>query len=149
MGGTSSALFIGHWDLVIPFHVLGTFLRRIGKCFTTCSAAVTFRGGEQQDFHREILDMAKKKGRRASGGGGARVPRKASYSAQRMEAILGRLKEQASRISSLAKSMDESRLDALQIDGHQMLLRGLNQIDNFIDNASRSVREARTRKEGI
>jgi len=94
--------------------------------------------------------MAKKKtGRRARGGAGDRVPRKASYSAQRMEAILGRLKEQASRISSLARSMDESRLDALQIDGHQMLLRGLNQIDNFIDNASRSVREARTRKEGL
>jgi len=33
------------------------------------------------------------------------------------------------------------------IDGHAMLLRGLNQIDNFIDNASRAVREAKVKRE--
>ena len=94
--------------------------------------------------------MAKKKGgRRTGGGAAARVPRKEPYSAQRMEAILARIKDQAARISSLARAMQDSGLDTLVIDGHQMLIRGLNQIDNFIDNASRSVREARTRKEGL
>jgi hypothetical protein len=94
--------------------------------------------------------MAKKKAKgRTSGGTPQRVPRKEPYSAQRMEAILARIKEQSSRIASLARAMEESRLDSLVIDGHQMLIRGLNQIDNFIDNASRSVREARTAKEGL
>ncbi len=94
--------------------------------------------------------MAKKKAARRSGGGTPqRVPRKEPYSAQRMEAILARIKEQSSRIAALARAMDEAKLDSLVIDGHQMLIRGLNQIDNFIDNASRSVREARTAKEGL
>ena len=92
--------------------------------------------------------MAKKKTGRKPGAG-ERVPRKEPYSAQRMEAILARIKDQAARISSLARSMEDARLDTLVIDGHQMLIRGLNQIDNFIDNAARSVREARTRKEGL
>jgi hypothetical protein len=92
--------------------------------------------------------MAKKKAKGKSGTP-QRMPRKEPYSAQRMEAILARIKEQGSRISALARAMEESRLDSLVIDGHQMLIRGLNQIDNFIDNASRSVREARTRKEGL
>ena len=92
--------------------------------------------------------MAKKKGtRRAASAPPERVPRKEPYSAQRMEAILARIKDQAARISALARAMDDARLDTLVIDGHQMLIRGLNQIDNFIDNASRSVREARTAKE--
>jgi hypothetical protein len=30
-----------------------------------------------------------------------------------------------------------------------MLMRGMNQIDNFADNASRAIREARTAKEAI
>ncbi|MEX2027043.1 MAG: hypothetical protein WEH44_07075 [Pirellulaceae bacterium] len=93
--------------------------------------------------------MAKKKAKGRPSGPPQRVPRKEPYSAQRMEAILARIKEQGSRIAALARAMDESRLDSLVIDGHQMLIRGLNQIDNFIDNASRSVREARTRKEGL
>ena len=92
--------------------------------------------------------MAKKKAKGRSGTP-QRVPRKEPYSAQRMEAILARIKEQSSRIASLARTMEDARLDSLVIDGHQMLLRGLNQIDNFIDNASRAVREARTRKEGL
>ena len=93
--------------------------------------------------------MAKRKVKGRAGGGPQRVPRKEPYSAQRMEAILARIKEQSSRIASLARTMEDSRLDSLVIDGHQMLIRGLNQIDNFIDNASRAVREARTRKEGL
>ena len=94
--------------------------------------------------------MAKKKAKgRPSSGPPQRVPRKEPYSAQRMEAILARIKDQSSRIAALARAMEDARLDSLVIDGHQMLIRGLNQIDNFIDNASRSVREARTAKEGL
>jgi len=94
--------------------------------------------------------MVKKKGGRRTGSATpTRVPRKEPYSAQRMEAILARIKDQAARISSLARGMQDAGLDSLVIDGHQMLIRGLNQIDNFIDNAARSVREARTSKEGL
>ncbi|MBC7852873.1 MAG: hypothetical protein IAF94_05515, partial [Pirellulaceae bacterium] len=49
----------------------------------------------------------------------------------------------------LARALEDAKIDSLVIDGHQMLLRGLNQIDNFIDNASRSVREAKTGKENL
>jgi hypothetical protein len=45
--------------------------------------------------------------------------------------------------------MADAQLDEVVIDGHAMLLRGLNQIDNFIDNASRAVREAKVAKEGF
>ena len=45
--------------------------------------------------------------------------------------------------------IDEAKLDQVVIDGHAMLLRGLNQIDNFIDNANRAVREAKMAKEGF
>jgi hypothetical protein len=93
--------------------------------------------------------MAKKKKGRRAGAGRQRVPRKEPYTAQRMEAILARIREQAGRISALARGMEESKLDTLVIDGHQMLLRGLHQIDNFIDNASRAVREARTAREEL
>lgn len=91
--------------------------------------------------------MAKKKRGRKAGAAAGRIPRKEPYSAQRMEAILVRIKDQAARISSLARAMQEAGLDTLVIDGHQMLIRGLNQIDNFIDNASRAVREAKVKRE--
>ncbi|WP_425616330.1 hypothetical protein NA78x_006277 [Anatilimnocola sp. NA78] len=32
---------------------------------------------------------------------------------------------------------------AIYVDGHAMLVRGLNQIENFIGNASRALREAK------
>ena len=63
--------------------------------------------------------------------------------------MVERLREQAARISALSRSMDDSELGEVVIDGHAMLLRGLNQIDNFTDNASRAVREARTLNEEI
>ena len=94
--------------------------------------------------------MGKKKAVKKAGGMNPdRVPRKEPYSSQRMSAILDRIREQAARISALARSLEDAKIDQLVIDGHQMLLRGLNQIDNFIDNASRSVREAKTAKETL
>jgi hypothetical protein len=93
--------------------------------------------------------MGKKKAVKKAGMNPDRVPRKEPYSSQRMSAILDRIREQAARISALARSLEDAKIDQLVIDGHQMLLRGLNQIDNFIDNASRSVREAKTAKETL
>jgi hypothetical protein len=79
----------------------------------------------------------------------ARIPRKQPYSGQRLEVVVERVRDQAARLSALARSLDDSKLDQVVIDGHAMLLRGLNQIDNFIDNASRAVREAKSAKQGF
>ena len=78
-----------------------------------------------------------------------RIPRKEPYSGQRMDVIVERVREQAARLSALSRAVQDARLDQVIIDGHAMLLRGLNQIDNFIDNASRAVREAKVAKEGF
>jgi hypothetical protein len=91
--------------------------------------------------------MAKKKiAKKASGG---RIPRKEPYSSQRIEVVVERVREQAARLSGLARTMADAELDEVVIDGHAMLTRGLNQIDNFVDNASRAIREAKVAKEGF
>jgi len=77
--------------------------------------------------------------------GDARVPRKEPYHSGRIGAIVERLREQAARLSGLARAMEDSKVGDVTIDGHAMLVRGLNQIDNFIDNGSRAVREAKNR----
>lgn len=81
--------------------------------------------------------------------GGDRLPRKQPYSGQRLGVVIERVRDQATRLAALARTIDEAKLDGVVIDGHAMLLRGLNQIDNFIDNASRAVREAKVKREGI
>jgi hypothetical protein len=78
-----------------------------------------------------------------------RIPRKEPYSGQRVEVVVERVREQAARLSALARTIQDAELQQVVIDGHAMLLRGLNQIDNFIDNASRAVREAKVAKEGF
>jgi uncharacterized protein YpuA (DUF1002 family) len=93
--------------------------------------------------------MGKKKAARRSLRATDRVPRKEPYTSQRVAAIVERVKEQTARLMALARTMDDAELDSVVIDGHAMLLRGLNQIDNFIDNANRAVREAKVAKEGI
>jgi len=76
-----------------------------------------------------------------------RVPRKEPYSGQRLTVVVEHVREQATRLATLARAIDEAKLEGVVIDGHAMLLRGLNQIDNFIDNASRAVREAKVKRE--
>lgn len=73
-----------------------------------------------------------------------RSPRKEPYTSQRMNGVVERLREQAARLAGLARAMDDAGIKDIVIDGHAMLLRGLNQTDNFTDNASRAVREAKT-----
>lgn len=92
--------------------------------------------------------MAKKKAKSASVDNKNRIPRKEPYDSQRVTTVVERLREQAARLSSLARTLDDAEIDEVVIDGHAMLLRGLNQIDNFADNAARAVREARTMKFG-
>jgi hypothetical protein len=75
-----------------------------------------------------------------------RIPRKEPYDSDRIGNVVDRLREQAGRLSQLARPLDEAEVDDVVVDGHAMLLRGLNQIDNFADNAARAVREARTAK---
>ncbi len=91
--------------------------------------------------------MAKKKTAKKSAApvsdSAERIPRKEPYSSQRMSAIQERIREQSTRLSALIRAMDDAKLDAVIIDGHAMLLRGLNQIENFLDNAARAVREAK------
>jgi hypothetical protein len=76
-----------------------------------------------------------------------RSPRKEPYSVARLNTVTERIKEQVARMGALSRAIGDAKLDGIVIDGHAMLLRGLNQIDNFLDNASRAVREARTSKE--
>jgi hypothetical protein len=45
--------------------------------------------------------------------------------------------------------MEDSQVGEIVVDGHAMLMRGMNQIDNFADNASRAIREAKTAKDSI
>ncbi|UUO07328.1 hypothetical protein M4951_03230 [Blastopirellula sp. J2-11] len=93
--------------------------------------------------------MAKKNGKPKTSKveeGADRVRRKEPYSSERITRVVDRLREQAGRLSSLVRSMEEGDLDDVVVDGHAMLLRGLNQIDNFADNTARAVREARTAK---
>lgn len=78
-----------------------------------------------------------------------RVPRKEPYSKERMNGVIERVKEQTVRMAALSRVMGDAELDAVVIDGHAMLLRGLNQIDNFLDNASRAVREAKGAKQKL
>lgn len=77
--------------------------------------------------------------------GKERSARKHPYRSSMMSGLVERIREQAARLSGLARTMEDAKVGEVVVDGHAMLLRGLNQIDNFIDNASRSVREARTR----
>jgi hypothetical protein len=91
--------------------------------------------------------MSKKKSARRPAAG--RIPRKEPYSAQRLTAVIDRVRDQATRLATLGRAIEEAKLDQVVIDGHAMLVRGLNQIDNFIDNANRAVREAKMAKEGF
>ncbi len=71
------------------------------------------------------------------------VSRKIECTSKRLRSHVERIREEAARMAALAKAMDDAGVDEITVDGHAMLLRGLNQVENFIDNATRAVREAR------
>ena len=95
--------------------------------------------------------MPKKGSRKKSSrpAGAERQARKEPYTSQRMTAVVDRLRDQAARLSALARALEDAQVGQIVVDGHAMLIRGMNQIDNFADNASRAIREARTAKETI
>lgn len=70
--------------------------------------------------------------------------RKEIYTSDRMTHVVDLLREQAARLSGLARAMEDAGVKNIDVDGHTMLHRGLNQIDNFTDNASRAVREQKS-----
>jgi hypothetical protein len=82
-------------------------------------------------------------------GGVERIARKEPYTSARMTLVVDRLRDQAARLSALARGLEDSQVGQIVVDGHAMLIRGMNQIDNFADNASRAIREARSAKETI
>jgi len=88
--------------------------------------------------------MAKRKTSKKS-----RLARKQPYTGPRLEVVVERVRDQATRLAGLARLIQDAKLDQVVIDGHAMLIRGLNQIDNFIDNANRAVREAKSAKAGF
>ncbi len=93
-----------------------------------------------------------KKGMRkksARPGGVERVARKEPYTAARMTAVVDRLRDQAARLSALARALEDAQVGQIVVDGHAMLIRGMNQIENFADNASRAIREAKSANETI
>jgi len=71
-----------------------------------------------------------------------RTPRKEVYGVARLNQHVERLREQANRLAGLSRQMEDAGVEIL-VDGHAMLLRGLDQVDNFADNATRAVREAK------
>jgi len=85
--------------------------------------------------------VAKKKASAAKTVATVRAPRKEKYTSKRMVPHIERLRELAARISGLSRAMDDAGVKSIDVDGHAMLLRGLNQIENFADNATRAVRE--------
>jgi hypothetical protein len=88
--------------------------------------------------------MAKKKAAKASRSAAPRrEPRKEPYSLSRFGLVTERLKELTARLDAIGRSIKESKLESVDVDGHAMLVRAFTQIENFADNAARSVREAR------
>jgi hypothetical protein len=88
--------------------------------------------------------IAKTKGNARKEPPPSRSRRKEPYDSQRLSLVVDRLREQAARVGQLARAMEEARVAKIVVDGHAMLVRGLNQIDNFSDNASRALREAKS-----
>jgi hypothetical protein len=76
----------------------------------------------------------------------ARASRKEPYDAERARQVVEQLRELSARLAGLARGMADAKVSAVEVDGHAMLLRGLNQIENFVDNLSRAVREQKIRR---
>lgn len=89
--------------------------------------------------------MSKKKAAKApkSAAAPAREPRKEPYNVARFAIVIDRMKELTAKVDAISKALKESKIDEVDVDGHQMLLRAFTQIENFADNSARSVREAR------
>jgi hypothetical protein len=68
-----------------------------------------------------------------------------TYRKQRITAIVERLSELADRANGVIKEMNTARVGLIEVDGHAMLLRGINQVEHFIENSTTSIREAKNK----
>lgn len=98
---------------------------------------------------RPVKSTKVKPGRPGANSNHSRNPRKERYDEERLGRVAERLREQAARLAALAEQMQVAAAGHVDVDGHAMLVRGLNQIDNFADNASRAIREANQAKQMI
>ena len=71
-----------------------------------------------------------------------RTPRKESYDKKRIAAVVDRLKELSTSVSGLTKELTDAKVDKVDVDGHEMMVRGINQIENFINNCSSAIRRS-------
>lgn len=76
-----------------------------------------------------------------------RTARKEPYSQERIQSLADKVDDIRHRLLDLHDRMNEAAVEEMVVDGHAMLVRGMNQIENFIDNAVRSLREARLAKD--
>jgi hypothetical protein len=76
-----------------------------------------------------------------------RAPRKELYSADRLMQLIGKIDESRRRAMELHVAMTDADIPNVLVDGHTMALRGINQLESFIDNASRAIREAKRQKD--
>jgi hypothetical protein len=78
-----------------------------------------------------------------------RPSRKEPYTPERMKSVVEKLREQSARLAGITRGMQDAGVKEVVVDGHAMLLRGFNQIDNFLDNLSRAIREEKLRQERV
>jgi hypothetical protein len=82
---------------------------------------------------------AKNKSTKAAPVKNAKNARKEVYDKKRVIALLGNLKEITGRAEGLMKDLKDGKIE---VDGHLMLLRGLSQVDNFLNNSSKALSQA-------
>ena len=74
-----------------------------------------------------------------------RTPRKESYDKKRIASVVDRLKDLTSSVAGLSKEMTDAKIDKVDVDGHEMMVRGINQIENFVNNCSSAIRRSNSK----
>jgi len=86
--------------------------------------------------------MGKKKSAAASGGS-----RKRTIVAEDIAKGARTLQQQAAALDALVQAMKSNAVKQIEIDGFGLLERGVDEIDRFIDNVDKGVKQARRDKE--
>jgi len=76
-------------------------------------------------------------------GGHASTLRWGKRSADELRGYLGRIRQQAAELDRLADAIDEAELSKVRVDGDTKLDRGLELVDQFLDNLHVAVSRAR------
>lgn len=91
--------------------------------------------------------MAKKKSRRSRAGSTPPGTRKRKISADEVKRAARLLADQSDGLKALLAQMQQHGLKEIEIDGHGLLMRGIDTIDRYIDNVDAGIRKARRDKE--